>query len=104
MPGEEERWLDVWERVTTSISRWAIGVVIISVIAGTTQGTTAWLLGSSYAVGLGVIAGLLDMIPNIGATIAGFILVPALWAEEGSPRRSSCWSSSSCTSRSRTTS
>jgi predicted PurR-regulated permease PerM len=83
MPGEEERWLDVWERVTTSISRWAIGVVIISVIAGVTQGTTAWLLGSSYAVALGVIAGLLDMIPNIGATIAGFILVPTLWAEEG---------------------
>ncbi len=83
MPGEEQRWLDVWERVTTSISRWAIGVVIISVIAGVTQGTTAWLLGSSYAVALGVIAGLLDMIPNIGATIAGFILVPALWAEEG---------------------
>ena len=23
------------------------------------------------------------MIPNIGATLAGFILVPALWAEEG---------------------
>src|SRR6186997_98805 len=83
MPGEDDRWLDVWERVTTSISRWAIGVVIISVIAGTTQGTTAWLLGSSYAVALGVIAGLLDMIPNIGATIAGFILVPTLWAEQG---------------------
>ena len=48
-----------------------------------TQGLTAWLLGSSYALGLAVIAGLLDMIPNIGATIAGFILVPALWAEEG---------------------
>jgi predicted PurR-regulated permease PerM len=83
MPGEDDRWLDVWERVTTSISRWAIGVVIIATIAGTTQGMTAWLLGSSYAVGLGVIAGLLDMIPNIGATIAGFILVPTLWAEEG---------------------
>jgi predicted PurR-regulated permease PerM len=83
MPGEDERWLGVWERVTTSISRWAIGVVVIATIAGTTQGVTAWLLGSSYAVGLGVIAGLLDMIPNIGATIAGFILVPALWAEEG---------------------
>jgi predicted PurR-regulated permease PerM len=83
MPGEDERWLNVWERVTTSISRWAIGVVVIATIAGTTQGVTAWLLGSSYAIGLGVIAGLLDMIPNIGATIAGFILVPALWAEEG---------------------
>jgi putative heme transporter len=83
MPGEEERWLDVWERVTTSISRWAIGVVVIATIAGTTQGLTAWLLGSSYAIALGVIAGLLDMIPNIGATIAGFVLVPTLWAEEG---------------------
>jgi predicted PurR-regulated permease PerM len=83
MPGEDERWLNVWERVTESVSRWAIGVVVIASIAGTTQGVTAWLLGSSYAIGLGVIAGLLDMIPNLGATIAGFILVPALWAEEG---------------------
>ena len=83
MPGEDERWLGVWERVTTSISRWAIGVVVIATIAGFTQGMTAWLLGSSYALALGVIAGLLDMIPNIGATIAGLILVPALWAEEG---------------------
>ena len=82
-PGEDERWLAVWERVTETVSRWAIGVAVIAVIAGTVQGTTAWLLGSSYALGLGVIAGLLDMIPNIGATIAGFVLVPTLWAEEG---------------------
>jgi len=83
MPGEDDRWLGVWERVTESVSRWAIGVVVIATIAGTTQGVTAWLLGSSFALGLGVIAGLLDMIPNLGATLAGFILVPALWAESG---------------------
>ncbi len=83
MPGEDDRWLLVWERVTETISRWAIGVIVIATIAGTIQGTTAWLLGSSYAIALGVIAGLLDMIPNIGATIAGFVLVPTLWAEEG---------------------
>jgi predicted PurR-regulated permease PerM len=83
MPGQDERWLGVWDRVTEAVSRWAIGVVVIATIAGTIQGLTAWLLGSSFAVGLGVIAGLLDMIPNIGATIAGFILVPALWAEQG---------------------
>jgi predicted PurR-regulated permease PerM len=83
MPGDDERWLGVWDRVTESVSRWAVGVVVIAIIAGTVQGMTAWLLGSSFAVGLGVIAGLLDMIPNIGATIAGFVLVPALWAEEG---------------------
>ena len=83
MPGEDERWLKVWDRITEAVSRWAIGVVIVATIAGTTQGLTAWLLGSSYALALGVIAGLLDMIPNIGATIAGFILVPTVWAEEG---------------------
>jgi predicted PurR-regulated permease PerM len=83
MPGQDERWLRVWERVTETLSRWAIGVIVISVIAGTVQGTTAWLLGSKYALALGVLAGLLDMIPNLGATIAGFILVPTLWAEEG---------------------
>ena len=83
MPGEDTRWLDVWERVTHAISRWAIGVVVIATIAGTTQGLTAWLLGSSYALALGVIAGLFDMIPNLGATLAGFILVPTILAEEG---------------------
>ena len=83
MPGQDERWLAVWERVTETLSRWAIGVVVIAVMAGTVQGTTAWLLGSSYALALGVIAGLLDTIPNLGATIAGFVLVPAIWAEEG---------------------
>jgi predicted PurR-regulated permease PerM len=83
MPDDAERWLDIWERITHTVSRWAIGAATIAVIAGTVQGTTAWLLGSSYALALGVIAGLLDLIPNLGATIAGFILVPTLLAEEG---------------------
>jgi predicted PurR-regulated permease PerM len=83
MPPEDERWLGVWDRVTMTISRWAIGVIVIATIAGVIQGTTAFLLGSSYALALGLIAGLLDMIPNIGAMLAGFILVPTLWAEEG---------------------
>lgn len=83
MPDQEARWLPVWDRVTEAVSRWAIGLIIVATIAGTVQGTTALILGSSYALALGVIAGLLDMIPNIGATIAGFILVPTLWAEQG---------------------
>ena len=83
MPPDADRWLDVWERVTQTVSRWAIGAITIAVIAGTVQGGTAALLGSSYALALGVIAGLLDLIPNLGATIAGFILVPTILAEEG---------------------
>jgi predicted PurR-regulated permease PerM len=83
MPDASNRWLGVWERITESVSRWAIGAIIIAAIAGTVQGGTAGLLGSEYWLALGLIAGLLDLIPNIGATIAGFILVPAVYAEEG---------------------
>ena len=83
MPDTAGRTLSVWESVTRTVSRWAIGALLIAAIAGTIQGGTAYLLGSSYALALGVIAALLDLIPNIGATIAGFILVPAVLAEEG---------------------
>ena len=82
-PADADLWLDVWERITGTVSRWAIGALTIAVIAGTTQGLTAFLLGSSYALALGLIAGFLDLIPNIGATIAAFILVPTILAEEG---------------------
>jgi predicted PurR-regulated permease PerM len=81
--GQEQLWLPMWDRITEMVSRWAIGVLVIATIAGTVQGGTAWLLGSSYALALGLIAGFLDMIPNIGATIAGFILCIVLFAEEG---------------------
>lgn len=83
MPGDRERWLGIWERVTSTVSRWAVGVVVIATIAGLTQGLTAYLLGSSFALALGLLAGFCDMIPNIGATIAGFVLTLTLLAEEG---------------------
>ena len=82
-PDQAVRVDDVWERITTTVSRWAIGAATIAVIAGTVQGGTAWLLGAESWLALGVIAALLDLIPNIGATISGFILCIVLLAEEG---------------------
>ena len=81
--GDADRTSMLWERITGTVSRWALGAAFIAVIAGTVQGGAAWALGSSYALGLGLIAGFLDLIPTIGATIAGFILVPTLFAEKG---------------------
>jgi predicted PurR-regulated permease PerM len=52
-----------------------IGNVAISCIAGTFAGLSAWILGLPFPVVLGVIAGLLDLIPQVGATIASIILV-----------------------------
>jgi len=82
-PRDSEYVLSLWDQIAHTVSRWALGAAFIAVIAGTVQGGTAWILGSQYALALGLIAGFLDLIPTIGATIAGFILVPTILAEKG---------------------
>ena len=51
-----------------------IGNIVISIICATIYGITAVLLGLPYALALAVIAGVLDLIPNIGSLIAGIII------------------------------
>jgi len=62
------------ERITRTIGRYALGAVAIATIAGTVQGTAAWILGVPFALALGIIAGLLGLIPQVGATLAAVIL------------------------------
>ena len=80
------------------------GNLLISLIAGTLTTVVLLALGVPFAVALGLIVAILDLIPLAGATIAGdhhrHRRVPALDHRPGSS--SSC--SSSSTSRSRTTS
>jgi predicted PurR-regulated permease PerM len=51
-----------------------LGNVAISLICATVYGVTAVILGLPYALALAVIAGLLDLVPNLGATLAGVII------------------------------
>jgi predicted PurR-regulated permease PerM len=51
-----------------------LGNLAISVVCGTVYGVTALVLGLPYPLALAVIAGILDLIPNVGATIAGIIV------------------------------
>ena len=62
------------ERITRTIGRYAIGAVAIAAIAGTVQGTAAWLIGVPFALALGIVAGLLGLIPQVGATLAAVVL------------------------------
>ena len=73
-PESAGRYHRLREQITTTISRYAVGAVAIGTIAGTVMGLTAWAVGAPYPLALGLIAGLLDLIPQIGATIAGIIL------------------------------
>jgi len=69
-----DRYLQVTDRIIRTTSRYMLGNIAISVICGTVYGVTAVILGVPYALALAVIAGVLDLIPNIGATIAGIIV------------------------------
>jgi predicted PurR-regulated permease PerM len=51
-----------------------LGNVVISVVCGTVYGVAALILGLPYPLALAMIAAFLDLIPNIGATIAGLII------------------------------
>ncbi len=71
---KRERYLRVTDRIIHTTSRYMLGNLAISVICGTVYGITAVILGLPYPLALALIAGILDLIPTIGATTAGIII------------------------------
>jgi predicted PurR-regulated permease PerM len=71
---KRERYLRVTDRIIHTTSRYMLGNLAISVICGTVYGVTALVLDLPYPLALAVIAGILDLIPSVGATIAGIII------------------------------
>lgn len=74
-PATERRWRPVLEESIGAVSASLLGNVAISVVAATVAGLSAWAFGLPFPVVLAVIVGLLDLIPQVGATIAAVILV-----------------------------
>jgi predicted PurR-regulated permease PerM len=68
------RYLDVTDRIIHTTSRYMLGNLAISVVCGTVYGLTAEILGLPYPLALALIAASLDLIPTVGATIAGIIV------------------------------
>ena len=71
---KRERYLDVTDRIIHTTSRYMLGNLAISVICATVYGVTAVILDLPYLLALALIAGFLDLIPTVGATIAGVII------------------------------
>jgi predicted PurR-regulated permease PerM len=74
-PAAEARWRPVVEDSIQAVSSSLIGNVAISVIAGTVAGLSAYIFGLPFPIVLAVITGFLDLIPQVGATVAAVILV-----------------------------
>jgi predicted PurR-regulated permease PerM len=76
-----------WERVGRDIYRtvggYVSGNLLISLIAGTTSVIVLFLLGSDYAVALGVLVAIFDLVPLAGATIAAVLVSTVAFIELG---------------------
>jgi predicted PurR-regulated permease PerM len=72
--GSQARWRRVGYDVYRTVGGYVTGNLLISLIAGTLTTIILLILGVPFAVALGVIVAILDLIPLAGATIAAIII------------------------------
>jgi predicted PurR-regulated permease PerM len=70
----QPRWRKIGHEVYRTVGGYVSGNLLISLIAGTLTTVVLLAVGVPYAVALGVIVAILDLIPLAGATIAGIII------------------------------
>ena len=70
----QARWRRVGHDVYRTVGGYVTGNILISLIAGTSITIVLLILGVPYAVALGLLVAVLDLIPLAGATIAGIIV------------------------------
>jgi predicted PurR-regulated permease PerM len=68
------RWRKVGNDIYRTVGGYVTGNLVISLVAGTLTTVVLLAVGVPFAVALGVIVALLDLIPLAGATIAGVII------------------------------
>ena len=76
LPVESQaRWRGIGNQIYRTVGGYVTGNLLISVVAGITSTLTLLALGVPYAVALGLLVAILDLIPLAGATIAAIIVV-----------------------------
>jgi predicted PurR-regulated permease PerM len=71
----QPRWRRVGQDVYRTVGGYVTGNLLISLIAGVSVTIVLLVMGVPYAVALGLLVAVLDLIPLAGATIAGIIVV-----------------------------
>jgi predicted PurR-regulated permease PerM len=72
--GARVRWERVGREIYRTISGYVTGNLAISFIAGVTSTVMLFAVGSDYAVALGLVVAVFDLVPLAGATIAAIIV------------------------------
>jgi predicted PurR-regulated permease PerM len=75
LPAESQpRWRRVGHDIYRTVGGYVTGNLLISVIAGVTYGIVLLIFGVPYAVALGLLVAILDLVPLVGATVATVIV------------------------------
>jgi predicted PurR-regulated permease PerM len=73
-PASRRRWRQVGRDIYRTVGGYVTGNLLISLIAGTLTALVLFATGVQYALALGLIVAILDLIPLAGATIAAIIV------------------------------
>ncbi len=73
-PASRTRWETVGHDIYRTVGGYVTGNLLISLIAGTLTAIVLAIMGVPYAIALGLIVGILDLIPLAGATIAAILV------------------------------
>jgi predicted PurR-regulated permease PerM len=73
-PDSRRRWRVVGRDIYRTVGGYVTGNLLISLIAGTLTTIVLLITGVPYALALGLIVAILDLIPLAGATIAAIIV------------------------------
>jgi predicted PurR-regulated permease PerM len=77
------RWERVWWGVYRTVGGYVSGNLLISVIAGGLATAVLFATGTPYALSLGIVVALFDLVPLAGATIAAVIVILVALATKG---------------------
>jgi predicted PurR-regulated permease PerM len=70
----QPRWRHVGQEIYRTVGGYVTGNLLISLIAGSLTTVVLLIMGVPYAVALGLIVAILDLIPLAGATIAAILI------------------------------
>src|SRR3954469_9785021 len=79
----QPRWRAVGHDIYRTVGGYVSGNLFISLIAGVSSGLVLFVLDVPYAVALGLVVALLDLIPLAGATLAAIVVVLVALAAQG---------------------
>ena len=75
LPTEEQaRWRNVGYQIYRTVGGFVSGALVIALVAGISAAVLLTILGVPYAIALGLLVALLDLIPLAGATVATLVI------------------------------